>query len=147
MGYFWIILGLAVVVAPLWAVVPSKRQRFLASLRDQALSMGLHISEAPLPAIPPRLQRNDDRPLVAYWLRLSREQGEALQAGLFVRTREGWECESGSAVPAVFETLPEGVDVVTLAADRVACFWDERGVEDDLVSIKSVLVALSSPPI
>ncbi len=142
-GYFWMVLGLAVVVAPLWAVVPSKRQRFLARLRDQALSMGLHISETPLPKIPPRLQRADDRPLVAYWWRLSREQGRGVTAELIVRTREGWETESGNDAPLVLEQLPCGVDVVTVAADRIVCYWDERGMEMDLSSIKSVLLSLA----
>ena len=70
MVYVLIVLGLAVVIAPLMSVMPSKAQRQKAALRDEARDCALRVSMRPLPAIPARFRFTPDGELACYERRL-----------------------------------------------------------------------------
>ena len=71
MVYVLIVLGLAVVIAPLMSAMPSESQRAKAALRDQARACNLRVSLRPLPAIPPRFRFASDDEFACYERRLS----------------------------------------------------------------------------
>ena len=71
MVYVLIVLGLAVVIAPLMSAMPSKSQRAKAALRDQARTCNLRVSLRPLPPIPPRFRFASDDEFACYESRLS----------------------------------------------------------------------------
>ena len=71
MVYVMIVLGLAVVIAPLMSAMPSKSQRAKAALRDQARTSNLRVSLRPLPPIPPRFRFASDDEFACYERRLS----------------------------------------------------------------------------
>ena len=70
MVYVLIVLGLAVVIAPLMSAMPSKSQRARAALRDQARACNLRVSLRPLPPIPPRFRFESDDEFACYEKRL-----------------------------------------------------------------------------
>ena len=71
MVYVLIVLGLAVVIAPLMSAMPSKSQRAKAALRDQARACNLRVSLRPLPPIPARFRFESDDEFACYERRLS----------------------------------------------------------------------------
>ena len=66
MVYLLILLGLAVVVAPLMSAMPSKTQRAKAGLRDLARAHDLRVSLRPLPAVPARFRFEPEDELACY---------------------------------------------------------------------------------
>ena len=66
MVYLLILLGLAVVVAPLMSAMPSKAQRAKAGLRDLARTHDLRVSLRPLPAVPARFRFEPEDELACY---------------------------------------------------------------------------------
>jgi len=127
MAYFLIFLAIAAVLGPLMAVVPSKRQRALASARDRAAAAGVVVTLREPTHIPPRLMRVSDNPLVCYALRVVPREAREWQRDTWVRTREGWLSASGAPSPKVLVDLPEGAEVVVAGWDDIRIYWDERG--------------------
>ena len=127
MAYFVILLAIAAVVGPLMAVVPSKRQRALASARDRAAEAGVVVTLREPTQIPPRLMRITDNPLVCYGLRVAPREAREWQRDTWVRTRDGWLSASGKPSPQTLLSLPEGAEVVVAGWDDIRVYWDERG--------------------
>ena len=127
MVYLLILLGLAVVIAPLMSAMPSKGQRRKAAIRDEARQHGLRVSIRPPPEIPPRFRFFPNTELVCY----ERLLPKALQAA-------GWQFRyvlDDFTPPDWIQRLPGGALVVELSERNVSIFWDERGGPEALDQI------------
>ncbi len=131
MVYVLIVLGLAVVIAPLMSAMPSKTQRAKAALRDQARACNLRVSLRPLPAIPPRFRFASDDEFACYERRLSTPLHVAGRDERFVLIHGEWSPTTGiSTAPKWLSALPSGVAFVELSEQTVSIFWNEKeGVE------------------
>jgi hypothetical protein len=132
---FWIIAGVVLVaLAPLSHFWPSKHQRRLAHIREQAALLGLYVELRKLPAhrkIDIYIPADDRRYWVYYGLRCS--QKVKLPVGSWLRTPDGWFALTGdSDLPDALVALPEGLDVVSSTPGSVGFFWQERGGEEVL---------------
>ena len=131
MVYVLIVLGLAVVIAPLMSAMPSKSQRAKAALRDQARACNLRVSLRPLPPIPPRFRFASDDEFACYESRLSAHLRLAGRDERFVSIDGEWSPTTGvSTAPKWLSALPSGVAFVELSEQTVSIFWNEKeGVE------------------
>lgn len=140
MVYVLIVLGLAVVIAPLMSVMPSKAQRQKAALRDEARSCALRVSLRPLPAIPARFRFTPDGELACYERRL---QGGLQPPGRgedFVYAGGVWSPTKGVAsAPVWLASLPLGAVFVALSEHTVSIFWDEKEGSEGLLKIKQAI--------
>ena len=129
--YVLIVLGLAVVIAPLMSAMPSKSQRAKAALRDQARTCNLRVSLRPLPPIPPRFRFASDDEFACYERRLSAPLHLAGRDERFVSVDGEWYPTTGvSPAPKWLSALPSGAAFVELSEQTVSIFWNEKeGVE------------------
>lgn len=148
MAYLLVLLAVAAVLGPLMAVLPSRRQRTLAALRDRARELGLNVAIRGPDNVPPRLQRATDVPLVTYSLRWPPRTASTVRRDMYVRTRDGWQSRSSEPVPAELESLPESLEVVLVGWDDIRLFWDERGEADAVETLAQVAYKLAgmTPP-
>jgi hypothetical protein len=139
--YLLILLGLAVVIAPLVSAMPSRSQRARAALRDQARALKLRVSVRPLPDVPARFRFSSDRELVCYSRLLPKSSSAVHPEQLFVRVADGWAITQGLAEPpAWLSQLPKGVSLVLLSDHAVSFFWDESEGVDGLRQIADTTV-------
>ena len=131
MGYVLIVLGLAVVIAPLMSAMPSKSQRAKAALRDQARTCNLRVFLRPLPAIPPRFRFASDDEFACYERRLPTHLRVAGRDARFVSVAGEWSPTTGvSTAPKWLSALPSGAAFVEFSEQTVSIFWNEKeGVE------------------
>lgn len=132
---FWIIVGvLLVALAPLTHFWPSKQQRRLADIREQAALLGLYVELRKLPAhrkVDIHIPADDRRYWVYYGLRLATKM--KVPIGSWLRTPEGWLSLTGdNNLPPALNALPEGLDVVSSTPGSVGFFWQERGGDEVL---------------
>jgi hypothetical protein len=114
---YWLIFGaMLVALAPLQYFWPSKRQRGLVHLREQAAIMGLFVELRKLPdhrlvrLSIPEDQRAD---WVFYGLRLSPEAD--VTVGTWIRIDHEWiSATAESSLPESLQSLPSGCDVVSI---------------------------------
>lgn len=132
---FWIIGGvLLLALAPLSHFWPTKRQRRLAHIREQAALSGLYVELRKLPAhrkVDIHISADDRRYWVYYGLRLAPKV--KVPIGSWLRTQGGWVNLTGDQeIPEDLAALPEGLDVVSSTPGSVGFFWQERGGEEVL---------------
>ena len=133
MVYVLIVLGLAVVIAPLMSAMPSKSQRAKAALRDQARACNLRVSLRPLPPIPARFRFESDYEFACYEKRLSPHLKLPSRDERFVSVDGEWSPTKGvSPVPKWLSALPSGAVFVELSEHTVSIFWNEEGGADGL---------------
>ena len=127
MVYVLILLGLAVVIAPLVSVMPSKSQRAKAALRDEARGRSFRVSLRPLPAVPPRFRLQVDTELACYERRLPQSSPVANPGESFVCVEGAWSPTQGAGnAPDWLAELPEGVVYAERVEQAVSIFWDEK---------------------
>ena len=127
MVYVLIVLGLAVVIAPLMSAMPSKSQRAKAALRDQARACNLRVSLRPLPPIPARFRFASDEEFACYERRLSARLHVAGRDDRFVSVDGEWSPTTGvSPAPKWLSALPSGAAFVELSEQAVSIFWNEK---------------------
>ena len=140
MVYVLIVLGLAVVIAPLMSAMPSKAQRAKASLRDEARSCNLRVSLRPLPAIPARFRFQSDDEFACYERRLSADQHRAGRGEAYVSVEGIWSPTTGvSSAPDWLGALPAGVAFVALSEHTVSIFWNEKEGPDGLAELAQAI--------
>ena len=120
MSIFWILVIVAVAVAPLISALPNQSQRYEAKIRAHAIQSGVTIKLEPPPEIPPRFRIDRDTALVAYRLRHATVPNEGVLSGYI-------------------SELPAGAHIVTLSKHDVTIFWDERG---DIDAVNAVVAGL-----
>jgi hypothetical protein len=131
--YVLIVLGLAVVIAPLMSAMPSKSQRAKAALRDQARACNLRVSLRPLPPIPARFRFESDDEFACYERRLSPHLHLTGRDERFVSVDGEWSPTRGvSPVPQWLSALPSGAAFVELSEQTVSIFWNEKEGPDGL---------------
>ena len=131
--YVLIVLGLAVVIAPLMSAMPSKSQRAKAALRDKARSCNLRVSLRPLPPIPARFRFQSDDEFACYERRLPHHPHQAGRDERFVSVDGEWSPTSGiSPAPNWLSALPSGAAFVELSERAVSIFWNEKEGLDGL---------------
>ena len=134
MTYLLIIFLIFVALAPLLSMMPSRRQRDLAGLRQAAASSGLYV----------KLEREDEKEQVFYGCRRQRGDTAALPAALH-RQGEGWVQERGAWPPeriALLSELPPGADRVREDREGIGLYWDEQGNREDVQEFARVLRGL-----
>ena len=120
--YLWIALVVMVALSPLISMRPTRRQRLIADLRQQAAICGVNVQLRALPGSP------EGGELLPYYGRL-RQRGDRPVTANAVYRREG----------VLFAELPMGVSHVCENLQGVGVFWDERGEEADVRRIDEVL--------
>ena len=140
MVYVLIVLGLAVVIAPLMSAMPSKSQRAKAALRDQARACNLRVSLRPLPSIPARFRFESDDEFACYERRLPAHLHQAGRDKRFVSVDDEWSPTSGvSPAPGWLSALPSGAAFVELSEQTVSIFWNEKEGPDGLQILSQVI--------
>ena len=138
--YALILLGLAVVIAPLMSAMPSKSQRAKAALRDQARACNLRVSLRPLPTIPARFRFESDDEFACYERRLPPHLHQAGRDKRFVSVDDEWSPTSGvSPAPGWLSALPSGAAFVELSEQTVSIFWNEKEGPDGLHILSQVI--------
>ena len=140
MVYVLIVLGLAVVIAPLMSAMPSKSQRAKAALRDQARACNLRVSLRPLPPIPARFRFQSDDEFACYERRLSPHLYLTGRDERFVSVDGEWSPTKGvSPVPKWLLALPSGAAFVELSEQTVSIFWNEKEGPDGLHTLSQAI--------
>ena len=136
MSYILIVVVLLVALSPLLSMMPSRRQRQLADLRQAAASAGLYVQlDSGLPGESER---------VRYGCR--RQRGDrAIAPGTYVRDESGWRATSGQWPEdrlALLADLPEGVSEIREEMGGISALWDEQGGPEEVQAIARVLRSL-----
>lgn len=139
---FWILVIVAVAVAPLVSALPSEAQRYEARIREHAMRLGLVVKLERPPEVPARFRVKRESDFVMYRLRRTQPDPSIGASSLAVRVETTWvsvplEKDLTDQMPA----LPSGVHVVELSEFSVGLYWDEKG---DTEAVDLVAKALSS---
>jgi hypothetical protein len=138
--YFLIALVVMVALSPLISMMPSRRQRQIANLRQRASLCGMSVQLRAKPGAA------DTEPLVAFYGR-HRERGDRKGVASVRYQRDGdrWVCPEGvsSAVPqSLLQQFPVGVSHLIEDLHNIGVYWDEQGVEADVERINDLLKQL-----
>ena len=132
MTYLLIFGVLLLALSPLLAMMPTRRQRELASLRQAAASAGLFV----------KLDREGGEPGQVYY-GCRRQRGDTpAQSAILQRGAAGWSLQSGECAAeraSLLAALPEAVMQFREDAREVGVFWGERGTLEDVQTIAGVL--------
>lgn len=144
MTYLLIALVVMVALSPLISMMPSRRQRQIADLRQRAALCGVTVQ---LRGLPHATTSGDSRPFYGR----HRQRGDHTIAinAVYQRDGEGWQSSVGALsadMLALLAQLPVGVSHVCENLQGVGLFWDERGPETDVECIDGVLRQLLQGP-
>jgi hypothetical protein len=138
--YLVILLGLAVVIAPLMSAMPSKAQRAKAGLRDQARAHDLRVSLRPLPAVPARFRFEPEDELACYERRFPvSQQKSGGQVHYLCVDGLWWPTTGVEDVPGWLHYLPLGAAYVECRDESVSIFWDEKAGPEGLAKISQAI--------
>ncbi|MDZ7923519.1 MAG: hypothetical protein U5M23_05550 [Marinagarivorans sp.] len=140
-----VILVVVMLVGPIMMMQPSKSQKRLAALRQEAVTLGLHVNSS-------TLKETDGGSCWFYWLALPEK---STMAPLFLARKpyahglhvaQFWAIESGvvdsrfqPALEACLGALPESVLGLGIDAKALGVHWTESGGQDVLVALNSEL--------
>ena len=140
MVYLLILLGLAVVVAPLMSAMPSKTQRAKAGLRDLARAHDLRVSLRPLPAVPARFRFEPEDELACYERRFPVSQQKSGGEAHYLCVDGQWSPTTGvEDAPGWLQFLPIGAAYVEYRNESVSIFWDEKAGPEGLAKISQAI--------
>ena len=143
MSIVWILLIIAVAIAPLMSALPSEAQRYEAKVREHAMDRGVIVKLGSTPDIPARFRMPSDLSLVAYRRRRVDRHLSFDHPQVAVKSLGVWcsvpleKSVSGSVL-----SLPEGAHIVELSEDYVSIFWDEKGGVEAVDRIITVIDSL-----
>ena len=144
MVYLLILLGLAVVVAPLMSAMPSKTQRAKAGLRDLARAHDLRVSLRPLPAVPARFRFEPGDELACYERRFPVSQQKSGGEAHYLRVDGQWSPTTGvEEAPGWLQYLPIGAAYVECRNESVSIFWDEKAGPEGLAKVSQAIDLMS----
>ena len=145
MEYLIIILVIALALAPLSHFVPSKRQRAVARMREQAAVSGLFVEFRQLPSrgeVAKWSSGTLTEGVIYYGRRLSPAKGDKPVRGRWLRQDGGaWQSLGGAdPAPKLLDRFPP--EVLAASVDEGSCgiYWRESASEDKLPAIISVIV-------
>ncbi|MEM0955973.1 MAG: hypothetical protein AAGI24_17665 [Pseudomonadota bacterium] len=132
MTYLLIFAVLLLALSPLLAMMPTRRQRELARLRQAAASAGLFV----------KLDRDGGEPGQVYYGCRRQRGDDPAQAATLLRSAEGWALQAGqwrADRTMLLSPLPEAVMRCHEDAREVGVYWGERGAVEDVQVIAQVL--------
>ena len=144
LSYLLIAVVLAVALSPLLSMMPSRRQREIADLRQAAAMCGLFVELRDFPGAP-----RQDPAWAFYGRNREREDSgspetiECIFADGQWSTRRG---HPGAPRIALLEKLPVGIPLLISDLNGVGVFWDEQGQPDTVREIDTVLKSWLSTP-
>lgn len=155
MGSWIVVLVVLSLMGSVFWVMPSTRDRLKMRLRQRAMSLGVKV-RMPDQALKERLIRYEDLVLgsMIYECLNFSHQAVSFSGSLYI-LREGggaWAF-TDSSIPTGIDksrvlnaanSLPESCRLMVLTANSVFVFWNERGVEEDVDTIHSVLEQVNS---
>ncbi len=146
MTYLVIFAVLALALAPLIHVVPSKAQRRVAHLREFAALQGMFVEfrSAPEGVLTAwesaRFQKGRT---IYYGLRFPATKRQRPGKNAWVWGREGWRSlPRGGGVPAPLANLPAEIFAASIDEGSCGVYWLEAGEEAEIKQIKEALCAL-----
>ena len=146
MTYLLIIFIIALALAPLAQVLPSKYQRRIARMREFAALQGMFVEFRTVPESPMvrRTESGYQRGKIIYYgLRVPARSCEVEQPLAWVHGQDGWNSLPRRAeVPPVLNGLPTGIIAVGIDQGSCGVFWQEAGDEADIERIYRVLCEL-----
>jgi hypothetical protein len=136
--YLLILIVIALALAPLTRVLPSKRQRGIARMREYAAVHGLFVEfratpangAAPTPA----------RDVIYYGKRLPNLRDSPIESAAWLQGPDGWRSVGRRlAVPAPLQELP--TDILAASVDQSSCgvYWTESSGEAGVEQIRGIL--------
>ena len=138
----WILVIIAVAVAPLVSALPSEAQRYEAKIRAHAMDQGITVKLGVTPTIPPRFRMSEDAPLIAYRRRRLKRDQRFDEAHLAVKSQRGWvSVPTEKPLSELLSSLPDGAWIAELGVDYVSIFWDEKG---DIDAVDAVIAGLDN---
>lgn len=141
MSIIWILLIIAVAVAPLMSALPSEAQRYEAKIRAYAMEQGITIKLGQTPEIPARFRLPVDLSLVAYRRRRLERDQRFDESRLAVKSLGAWvSVPLEKPISEGLLSLPDGAWIAELGVDYVSIFWDEKG---DIDAVDAVIAALN----
>lgn len=147
MSIIWILLIIAVAVAPLMSALPSEAQRYEAKIRAHAMEQGITIKLGQTPEIPARYRLPPDLSLVAYRRRRPERDQRFDESQLAVKSLGTWvSVPMEKPISEDLLSLPDGSCIAELGVDYVSIFWDEKGDIDAVDAVISVLENLLGVP-
>ena len=147
MSIIWIILIIAVAVAPLVSALPSEAQRYEAKIRAYAMEQGITIKLGQTPEIPARFRLPAGLSLVAYRRRRPKRDQRFDESRLAVKSLGNWvSVPLEKRVSEALLSLPDGAWIAELGVDYVSVFWDEKGDIDAVDAVIATLEHLESVP-
>ena len=147
MSIIWIILIIAVAVAPLVSALPSEAQRYEAKIRAYAMEQGITIKLGQTPEIPARFRLPAGLSLVAYRRRRPKRDQRFDESRLAVKSLGNWvSVPLEKRVSEALLSLPDGAWIAELGVDFVSVFWDEKGDIDAVDAVIATLEHLESVP-
>lgn len=143
MIYLLIILILAVALAPLLHVVPSKYQRRVARLREFAALQGLFVEFRTIPEgtlTAAETAGHARGKTIYYGLRIPATGRLDRQRLAWVNSEEGWRSlPRGGSVPSPLKDLPGVVFAASIDEGSCGIYWQEGGEEAEIAQIIEVL--------
>jgi len=141
--YLLIIFVLALALAPLLHVVPSKYQRRVARLREFAALQGLFVEFRTIPdgtlTVAEGAAHSKGK-TIYYGLRIPATQRVDRQRLAWVNSDEGWRSlPRGGFVPSPLKDLPGVVFAASIDEGSCGIYWQEAGEEADIALIIEVL--------
>jgi len=130
-----IIFIVALAIAPILQMVPSKKQRRLARLREYAVTHGLFVEYRPLPG---KDRQNLYRSEVLFYGKRIPDSGEFMRQ-VWEREEQDWQREAPPAKQELLRALPDSVRVVVAEPGGVGLYWDESGEEEEIDAILAFL--------
>ena len=147
MSIIWILLIIAVAVAPLMSALPSEAQRYEAKIRAHAMGQGIIIKLGQTPEIPARFRMPADLSLVAYKRRRRERDQRFDESRLAVKSSGNWvSVPLEKPISEAFMSLPDGAWLAELGVDYVSVFWDEKGDIDAVDAVIATLENLEGVP-
>lgn len=149
MSYLIILFVLALALAPIMALKPSKLQKHQEKMRDRAREDGLQVQVCPLPQTHrQQVRREDPESGVAYRL-LWRHPLAKFQQIQFQLLREETEVNRApapvlAALDDTLSALPASIMGIEFTSVGVAVFWREEGDVDAVDSIADALNTLQA---
>jgi len=142
MVYLLIAVIVAVALAPLLNVLPSRRQRSLAALRESAATAGLFVEfrDLPTPSARAATTARGERQVLYYGRRLP-PAAEGVARQVWWRRDADWFSapRAGTPPPRCMAGVPE--QVLAFGVDTGSCgvYWREDGDDETVAAIASAL--------
>jgi hypothetical protein len=143
--YLLIIFVIAIALAPLTSLMPNKRQREIARMREYAAVHGMFVEFRDVPGRASGRMKTRDRAghdTIYYGKRLPPAKQKLEQTRAWLCEPEGWVgLERRLAVPGLLAQLPTHVLAASVEEGSCGIYWRESGGVDAVEQIRLVLDA------